>query len=38
MKKPKTIHDWISVAILVAAGAGVIWLVIAGGTLGWVTG
>jgi hypothetical protein len=37
MKRPKTVSDWISLALFVAVAAGVIWLVIAGGSLGWVT-
>ena len=38
MKRPKTVSDWISLALFVAVAAGVIWLVIAGGSLGWITG
>jgi hypothetical protein len=38
MKRPKTVSDYIGLGLFVAVAAGVIWLVIAGGSLGWVTG
>ena len=38
MRRPKTVSDWIGLGLFVAVAAGVIWLVIAGGSLGWITG
>jgi hypothetical protein len=37
-RKPRTVSDYIGLAVFVAGAAGVIWLVIAGGSLGWITG